>query len=87
MKRIISLLAVMAIMAALVAASAMPAFALSGGVANDDKNNTTSPGTGAGNNLQSPNQALSNADENCLKQSLTLRYPAQCESEIVPLPE
>ena len=87
MKRIISLLAVMAIMAALVPASAMPAFAVSGGVANDDKNNTTSPGTGTGNNNQPPDQALSNAMENCLKQSLTLRYPAQCESEIVPLPE
>jgi hypothetical protein len=66
----------------------MPAFAVSGGVANDDKNNTTSPGTGAGNNIQSPNQALLNTYENCsTKQSPTLHYPAQCDPDIVTLPE
>ena len=49
MRRVVSVLAVMAVVAAMVAAMAMPAFAVKGGNPQDDKNNPTFPGTGAGN--------------------------------------
>ncbi len=58
MRRIISVLAVAAIMAALVAVMAAPAFAVKGGFANDDKNNWTAPGQGSG-------PAWDNRNEHC----------------------
>jgi uncharacterized protein YdeI (BOF family) len=83
MKRIISVLALTALMAAMLLAMAMPAFAVQGGFASDDKNNPTFPGTGQGNNPQPSGQAITNTDENCFKHILDGDVPgdglpAQC---------
>lgn len=59
MKRIISVFAVAALMAMVVLAMSVPAFAAPSFNAQDDKNNPTYPGTGAGHNPQ-PSNASSN---------------------------
>ncbi len=79
MRRIFSVIAVSALMAAMLAASAMPAFALPGGIANDDKNNPTYPGDGVGNNLKVSWEAIFNTIENCSKQGAKGHRPAPCE--------
>jgi uncharacterized protein YggE len=53
-------------MVAMLAATAMPAFALPGGIANDDKNNPTFPSTGSGKKIVNPDTA-ENISEVCTK--------------------
>ncbi len=66
MRRMISVVAAMAVMAAMLVAMSAPAFAVQGGLANDDKNNWTAPGQGAGNKTFDPNQpAWQNRNEHC----------------------
>jgi hypothetical protein len=79
MRRILLVLSVAALMAAMLAASAMPAFALPGGIANDDKNNPTYPGDGVGNNRNISWEAIFNTIENCSKQGAKGHTPATCE--------
>jgi len=78
MRRIISLVVVALVVAAMMLAMVMPAFAVPGG-AQDDKNNPTYPGTGAGNNPNPSSQAIDNTFENCNKHDESGNgLPAQC---------
>ena len=58
MRRMMLVVTVALVMAAMMVAMAMPAFAVQGGFANDDKNNLTAPGQGAG-------PAWENRNEHC----------------------
>ena len=77
MRRILSLVVVALVMAAMMLAMAMPAFAAKGGIANDDKNNPTYPGTGAGHNPHPSEQAAANTGENCVKHEAKGAQPGQ----------
>ncbi len=86
MRRMLLVFAAAMLMAAMVALTAMPAFALHrvDHLNADDKNNPTFPGTGAGHNPQPSEQALLNALENCAehvsgeKGGGSTNLPAQC---------
>jgi hypothetical protein len=58
-----------------------PAFANKKNTPQDDKNNPTYPGTGAGNNQNPSDQAFDNAFDNCVKHNLpsSSNLPAQCQ--------
>ena len=78
MRRIITVVVVALVVAAMMLAMVMPAFAVPGG-AQDDKNNPTFPGTGAGNNPNPSEQAIQNNFENCDKHAESGKgLPAQC---------
>jgi len=67
---------------ALMTSATAPAFAAPNN-AQDDKNNPTFPGTGAGNNPQPPLSAIDNTAENCFEFFIGAKgngtnLPAQC---------
>ena len=74
MKRILLVLTVVLVTAAMMVVMAAPAFARA-----DDKNNPTHPGYSVGQDEQKSYKAAENTEDNCLKHSLAgTPLPAQC---------